>query len=194
MSASCLSRRSTVPSIERSANRILGTHKRTIADIRDRVERALERIEPSPTAFGDTMRRTRRRQRNRRASAGALGLFLTAAVVLGLWASMTEGRPEPATRTPTSAPIAMGDRLFLAGDGEAWVVDIERSAVHHLVLPELAPGDPDTRVVRRGDVLVAWGMSGPVILDPSNNFASRPLVEGDGRLFLPSARDERVWI
>ena len=64
-------------------------------DLTERLLRRLDRIEPSRSAFEDTLRLVRRRQRNRRASAGVVGLVLTVALGAGLWAAM--GRDDTTT-------------------------------------------------------------------------------------------------
>jgi hypothetical protein len=82
-------------------------------------------------------------------------------------------------------------RLFLAGDGELWVVDVENERARHVVLPQLGPGDPPHRVVRRDGRLVLFGadtyVAGPVV------DGLRPLAD-DSAFFFPSVHDDRVWI
>lgn len=162
-------------------------------DLNERLRGRLERIEPSPGAFEDTMRLVRRRHRNRRAGAGAVGLLLTVALAVGLWSSLGTGNGGPASESPTPPPAALGDRIFLAGEGEAWIVDVATGGVRHLVMP-LTTGEFPDRVVRRGGLLVAWTQQGPVVLDPAAGFASRPLASDARGLFLPSAEDDRVWV
>jgi hypothetical protein len=163
-------------------------------DLNERIRARLERIEPSPDAFEETMQLVRRRQRNRRVGAGAVGLLLTVALAVGLWSSLGAGRGRPAADSPTPVPVTVGDRVFLAGEGEVWIVDVATGDVSHVVMPELTPGEFPDRVVRRGDALVAWTQRGPVVLDPAADFASRPLAPDARGLFLPSAVDDRVWV
>src|ERR671919_2695690 len=59
-------------------------------------------------------------------------------------------------------------RLFLAGDGELWAVDVSEERVQHVELPELSPGDPPHRIVRRGDRLIPWACT-TVALDPGRD-------------------------
>jgi len=162
-------------------------------DLTERVRRRLERIDPSPSAFEDTLRLVRRRQRNRRASAGAVGLVLTVALAAGLWAAMGRDDSEPvATGSPTTAPAIDGPRLILTGDGEAWVVDIGAGTAQRVAIPELSPGDPPYRVVRRDGKLVAWGYQ-TLVLDPELSSPPEVLAEDSG-IFIASAVGDRVWV
>jgi hypothetical protein len=58
------------------------------------------------------------------------------------------------------SPEAAGDasvptpRLYLAGDQELWIVDVATDRARHVRLPQLAPGDPPYRILRRGRPLV----------------------------------------
>jgi TolB protein len=70
-----------------------------VTDLRERARRELERLQPSPDGLERTLRVVRRRRRNRRLAAGALGLLLTSGIVTGLLAI---GRP--AHRPATTAP------------------------------------------------------------------------------------------
>lgn len=162
-------------------------------DLRERIRRDLERVQPSPSAFEDTLRRVRRRVRNRKLGAGALGLVLTAVVVTGLWLSLQRERGLPlGSASPSPEPASAGARLFLAGDGELWVVDVDTGSVRHLDMPELSPGDAPHRIVRRDGRLVAWGYQ-TLVLDP--DFGSPPSVlAADSLIFIPSALEDRVWM
>jgi hypothetical protein len=86
-----------------------------------------------------------------------------------------------------------GARLFLAGDGEMWVVDVDEGSVRHLQLPELSAGDPPYRIVRRGDKLVLWGSTATYVLDPAKDGEPQVLAEGS-LIFIPSATPDRVWL
>jgi hypothetical protein len=162
-------------------------------DVRKRIRRGLERIQPSPGAFEDTLRRVRRRERHRRVGAGVVGLALTAVVMTGLWVSLQRERGMPlGSASPSPEPSSVGTRLFLAGDGEMWVVDVDTGSVRHLDMPELSPGDAPHRIVRRDDRLVAWGYQ-TLVLDP--DFGSPPSVLApDSLIFIPSALEDRVWV
>lgn len=87
--------------------------------------------------------------------------------------------------------------LFLAGDGELTVVDVDARRAEVRPLPELAPGDPPYRIVRRGNELVLWGgtraLAGDTyVLDP--DLRSPPRKLGDSWFFIPSAKPDRVWL
>jgi hypothetical protein len=71
---------------------------------------------------------------------------------------------------------AAGPRLFLAGDGEIWVVDVDAGRVQHLVRPALKAGDAPHRILARGRRLVMG------------------TEYGDSTFMLPSAHPERVWV
>lgn len=82
-------------------------------------------------------------------------------------------------------------RLYLAGDGELWMIDLE-GRMRRVELPELSSGDAPYRIVRRGDRLVAWGYD-TYLLDPKLK-ASPTVIVRDSWFFIPSAREDRVWI
>src|SRR3954451_11909464 len=71
---------------------------------------------------------------------------------------------------------ASGPRLYLAGNGELWVVDVDNQRVRHLTRPLLEVGDPPHRILARGHRLVMGS------------------EYGDGAFFLPSQRRDRVWV
>jgi hypothetical protein len=164
-----------------------------MADRSGRIRRDLERIEPSPSALEGTLRRVRRRARNRKAGAGAVGLVLTAVVATGLWLSLQRERGLPiGSSSPSPHQSPAEPRLFLAGDGELWVVEVNTGNVRRLGMPELSPGDAPHRIVRRDDKLVAWGYQ-TLLLDP--DFDSPPSVLApDSLIFIPSAVEDRVWV
>lgn len=162
-------------------------------DLSERIRRELGRIEPTHDAFERTLRRARRREMNRRLGAGAIGAVLTIGLATGLWASLHEDRRPPgASPTPTPEPAPVGARLFLAGDGELWVVDVATETARRFEMPELSPGDAPHRIARRDGELVAWGYH-TLLLDPSHVTAPSVLAS-DSLIFLPSAVEDRVWI
>ncbi len=162
-------------------------------DLRDRIRRDLDNIQPRETSFDDAMGRVRRRELHRRARAGVLGVALAAVIVAGLWAAVDRGEERSSTpASPSPGADTPNDRVFLSGDGEAWVVDPATEHVRHIDMPELSPGDPPHRVVRRGDVLVAWSYR-TLILDPRDDWAPRVLAP-DSLFFIPSAAPDRVWV
>ena len=73
-------------------------------DVRDRVRRELERLELSPGGLEKTLRRVRRRERNRRIGAGALSLVLTAGVAAGLWFSFGRQGGQPVAERISPRP------------------------------------------------------------------------------------------
>jgi hypothetical protein len=165
-------------------------------DVRERLRRELGGIEPSPGGLDKTLRLVQRRERNRRAGAGVVGLLLLPGLALGLWLAL---RPWPQPPAPpsaaTSGPVAgPGEsHLFLAGDGELWVVDVAGASVRHRSLPQLSPGDPPYRIVRRGNTLVLWSYQ-TLTLDPSSTGAQPRTLVRDSWIFIPSAAPDRVWV
>jgi hypothetical protein len=81
--------------------------------------------------------------------------------------------------------------LFLAGDGQLTVVDVDAGGVEVRPLVELAPGDPPHRIVRRGNKLVFWGRD-TYVLDLDQRSSPRKL--GNSWFFIPSAKPDRVWL
>jgi hypothetical protein len=166
-----------------------------VHDVRQRLHRELERIQPSPGGLDKTLRLIKRRERNRRAGAAAVGLLLLPALVVGLWLALRSWPQLPAAPpAATSGPIARpgGPRLFLAGAGELWVMDVAGGSVRHRRLPQLSPGDPPYRIVRRGDTLVLWSYQ-TLTLDPSGAAQPEVLVR-DSWFFIPSAAPDRIWV
>jgi hypothetical protein len=163
-----------------------------VSDVNERIRRELERIDPAGTGFERMLDLVRRRRRNRRLGAGVVGVALTIAVAAGLWSSAEGDDGAPAVPSPSPDAAAIGTRLVLAGDGEAWVVDVDAATARRVEMPELDPGDPPFRIVRRGDQLVAWGYE-TLLLDPELASAPRVLAS-DSWIFIPSAVEDRVWI
>jgi hypothetical protein len=56
-----------------------------VSEVRERLRRELARIQPSPDGLDKTMELVRRRARNRRAGAAAVGLLLLPGLALGVW-------------------------------------------------------------------------------------------------------------
>jgi hypothetical protein len=71
---------------------------------------------------------------------------------------------------------ARGPQLYLAGNGELWVVDVAHQRVRHLTRPLLDVGDPPHRILARGHRLVMGSQY------------------GDAAFFLPSVHRDRVWV
>jgi hypothetical protein len=165
-------------------------------DVKQRLREELARVEPSPGGLERTLRLVRRRERNRRAGAAAVGLLLLPGLALGVWLSLRSlqlhpAPPPAATSEPVSRPGEV--RLFLAGDQELWVVDVAGGSVRHQSLPQLPPGDPPYRIVRRGDKLVLWSDQ-TLTLDPSSSAAQPRTLVRDSWIFIPSAAPDRIWV
>jgi len=167
-----------------------------VNEVRERLGRELGGIEPSPGGLGKTLRLVRRRERNRRGGAAAVGLLLLPGLALGLWLALRPGpqlpaRPPAATSGPVAGP---GEpRLFLAGAGELWVVDVARGSVRHRRFPQLSPGDPPYWIVRRGNKLVLWSYQ-TLTLDPSSTTTQPRTLVRDSWMFIPSAAPDRIWV
>ena len=124
--------------------------------------------------------------------AGAVGLVLTAVVVTGLWLSLhRETGLSLGSPSPSPEPASAETRLYLAGDGELWVVEVNTGSVRRIAMPELSPGDAPHRIVRRDDKLVAWGYQ-TLVLDPDFDYPPSVLAP-DSFIFIPSAVEDRVW-
>lgn len=89
-----------------------------------------------------------------------------------------------------------GRFVYLTTDTNLTVIDIDRASVTVYVIPELAPGDPQYRVVRRGDLLAFYGHTptDPAVfaLDPER--PQEPILVDEAWFFIPSADDERLWL
>jgi hypothetical protein len=71
-------------------------------------------------------------------------------------------------------------------------VDVAGGSVRHRLLPQLSPGDPPYRIVRRGNKLVLWSYQ-TLLLDPAAAAQPRTLVR-DSWIFIPSAAPDRIWV
>src|SRR5436309_800931 len=88
-------------------------------------------------------------------------LAAVGAVAMLVLATASPSGHDRARAAPGSPP-----KLYLAGDGELWAVNVARESVRHLDYPELAPGDAPYRLVSRGDRLVGWSYR-TLVLDPN---------------------------
>jgi len=115
-----------------------------------------------------------------------------AAVTLALAATVAAcgGGGEPAG--PVREAATPSPRLYLAGDGELWIVDVATERARRVPLRQLVPGDPPHKIVRRGRRLVLWGYR-TYVADPGFRRPLRTLVR-DSWFFIPSAHPDRVWI
>jgi hypothetical protein len=167
-----------------------------VHDVKQRLGRELARIQPAADGLDKTLELIRRRERNRRAGALAVGLLLLPGLALGLWLAVRSS-PQPPVPPPaaTLGPVAgPGEpRLVLAGDQELWVVDVAGGTVRHRNLAQLSPGDPPYRIVRRGDKLVLWSYQ-TLTLDPSSAVAQPSVLVRDSWIFIPSAAPDRIWV
>jgi hypothetical protein len=98
-----------------------------------------------------------------------------------------------AAAAPPPDPPATFPRLYLAGDGELWVVDVAAERARRIAVPRLTPGDPPFRILRRGGQFVLWAYD-TLVLD--GNAVDRPprTLVADSWFFVPSAHQDRVWI
>lgn len=160
-------------------------------DLIERLHRDLFDLAPTPVPFDDLQKRVARRAHRRKLGAGVVGLIVAAAVVAGAWAAGREGDGSTVPLTPGVDVPA--DLLFLAGDGEAWVVDPARETARHISVPQLPPGDAPYRVVRRDDALVVWAYRTLVLRLGADSVSSDVLVP-DSLFFIPSSSPDRVWV
>jgi len=160
-------------------------------DLIERLHRDLDDLAPSPASFDDVRERVARRARRRRVGAGVLGVTVAIAVIAGAW-TLADREGERSTPPTTPGTAAPRGQLFLAGDGEAWVIDPAIGTSRHLSMPHLPPGDAPHRVVRRGGQLVAWAYR-TLVLRPDAGFAPDVLVP-DSLFFIPSSEPDRVWV
>jgi hypothetical protein len=160
-------------------------------DLIERLRRDLDGLSPPPVPLDDLRVRAARRGHRRRIGAGVLGVAVAVALIAGTWA-VADREGERATTPATPVSDAHTDRLFLAGDGEAWVVDPSSETARHLPMPELPPGDAPYRVVRRADALVAWAYR-TLVVHPGHEPTFDVLVR-DSLFFIPSSVPDRVWV
>jgi len=79
--------------------------------------------------------------------------------------------------------------LFLAADGELTVVDVGARTSERLEFPQLRPGDPPYRIVRRANRLALYG-GDTYALD----LDLRSPPEKLGQSWFPSSKPHRVWL
>ena len=94
--------------------------------------------------------------------------------------------------SPSPHPAAADVRLFLAGDGKLWAVDVATERARHFDMPVLAPRDPPHRIVHRAGKLVVWGYD-TMVLDPGSELV-RSVLASDSSIFIPSASQDSVWV
>ncbi len=97
----------------------------------------------------------------------------------------------------SSSDGSPGSTLFLASDGQLTVVNVDEGKTRVLPLPELAPGDPSYRLLRRDDRLVFWGGNQSFAGDAyllDTDLDSSPKKLGDSWFFIPSEKPDRIWL
>ena len=97
---------------------------------------------------------------------------------------------------PPPLTQATGATVYVSQDRLLSRIDVDAATVDSYPLSQLAPGDPPVRLVRRGDLLAAWGSSdanyGVHLIDPANPAATTLL--SPAWMFIPSAEPDRVWL
>jgi len=90
-------------------------------------------------------------------------------------------------------PRAEEATLFLAGNSEIWVVDVDKEQVEHLRVPDLGAGDPPHLIESIGDHLALWNYD--VTSVPVANPAAPPeTIADDGWIFIPAADPSHIWV
>jgi len=119
---------------------------------------------------------------------------LTALLVLALalagCGESTGGTEPEATGSRTEATTT----LFLAGDGQMWVVDVDDQRAEHLRMPnQLSAGDPPHKIAAIGERLALWSydVTSVPMDDPS---APPETLAKDGWIFIPAANRDRIWV
>lgn len=158
---------------------------RELAEAADRVEApAFERV-------------TARRRRAAVATGAVVAAVLLAGVA-AVAASLTDG-PEPVAGPDATAPILSertGSSVYLSTDNRLTVVDVDSAEATAHGVPELAPGDPQYRLVRRGDRLVFYGQTdaGPAAFAVDPDTPTEPVLIGDAWFFIPGATNDTIWL
>ncbi|MEX2623010.1 MAG: hypothetical protein WD651_04735 [Acidimicrobiia bacterium] len=97
---------------------------------------------------------------------------------------------------PESLDEDTGSFVYLTTDHSLTIVDVDRQRVTVNPLQELASGDPQYRLVRRGDVLAAYGQTsiGPAVFVIDPDRPEQPTLLDEAWFFVPSTHEERVWL
>jgi hypothetical protein len=122
-----------------------------MSDVSDRIRQELNRLDPSPDGYERTIRRVRRRQRNRRAGAGSLGLILAGLLVVGMWAGL---RQRDQTRPRPASTVTLPDRGMAFADGRLLRFTPDGTEVLATLPEPIAPAPP---VVSPSGVVVLTG-------------------------------------
>jgi hypothetical protein len=119
---------------------------------------------------------------------------LAAVVVLAL-ALVGCGEADGGTDSKApSADTGAASTLFLAGDGEMWVVDVDAERAEHLRMPDqLAAGDPPHRIAVIDDRLALWSYDVTSVPIAQPSAPPTTLAEG-GWIFIPAVGRDRIWV
>ncbi len=83
-------------------------------------------------------------------------------------------------------------RLYLAGLGEIFVVDVESGRAERIEFPALVGGDPPNLIEARGDGFVIW--SGSRTLFSRFDLESPPRSIGESLFFVAAAEPDGLWL
>jgi hypothetical protein len=123
----------------------------------------------------------------------ALAPILAAIALTACGGERESTRAAEAPAKPRAADAEPADTtLYLAGDGELTVVDVEARTTRVVPLAELSPGDPPYRIVRAGDKLVLYNRDAAYTVDLE--LKERPRRLAKAWFFMPSALPNRVWL
>lgn len=151
--------------------------------------------------------------------AGAAVLVLVLGVLAALWVdptsdpvvapvqpegpAMSETRDVPPVQPEgpnVSETPVLGEPtdsfVYLSTDNRLTIVDVDsgEATVHRL--PELAPGDPPYRLIRRGNRLVLYGQTntGPATFAVEPDSPTEPGLIGEAWFFIPGATNDTIWL
>ena len=138
----------------------------------------------------------RRRARRRRRGYLAALVLVAALAGVALYAWFAEGGgggSDVEGGTPASSSELKPATLFLAGEGEMWVVDVDAERAEHLRVPDLSPGDAPHHIASIGDRVALWGrdVTSVPVDEPS---APPETIARDGWIFIPAADPNHIWV
>jgi hypothetical protein len=85
-----------------------------------------------------------------------------------------------------------GALLYLAGDGELTLVDVDAGRFRVLKIPQLSHGDPPYRIIRVDDKVVLYSGDAAYTVDLQAGSTPQKLTEA--WFFIPSATSDRLWV